>query len=80
MSFRNSRPELFYKKGVLKNFTKFTGEHLCQSLWRRCFPVKVKFLRTSFFIEHIWWLLLELGNYFQLLFKTFSRNFCVLDL
>ena len=21
-------PEMFYKKGVLKNFTKFTGKHL----------------------------------------------------
>ena len=29
---RNSRPEVFYKKGVLGNFTKFTGKHLCQSL------------------------------------------------
>ena len=25
-------PEVFYKKGVLKNFAKFTGKHLCQSL------------------------------------------------
>ena len=24
-------PEVFCKKGVLKNFTKFTGKHLCQS-------------------------------------------------
>ena len=26
-------PEMFYKKGVLKNLTKFTGKHLCQSLF-----------------------------------------------
>ena len=26
-------PEVFYKKGVLKNFAKFTGKHLCQSLF-----------------------------------------------
>ena len=26
---RSSRPEVFYKKGVLRNFTKFTGKHLC---------------------------------------------------
>ena len=25
--------EVFYKKGVLKNFTIFTGKHLCQSLF-----------------------------------------------
>ena len=26
-------PEVFYKKGVLKNFAKFPGKHLCQSLF-----------------------------------------------
>ena len=30
---RSSRPELFCKKGDLKNFTKFTGKNLCQSLF-----------------------------------------------
>ena len=30
---RSSRPELFCKKCVLKNFTKFTGKHLRQSLF-----------------------------------------------
>ena len=29
---RSSRPEVFYEKGVLRNFVKFTGKHLCQSL------------------------------------------------
>ena len=28
---RTSHPEVFRKKGVLKNFAKFTGKHLCQS-------------------------------------------------
>ena len=51
-------PELFYKKAVLKNFTKFTGKHLIRSLFfnkvkkssrQRCFPVNfAKFLRTAF--------------------------------
>ena len=41
------------KKGVLRNFARFTGRHLCQSLflnsWHRCFPVNfAKFLRTPF--------------------------------
>ena len=26
-------PRVFYKIGVLKNFTKFTGRHLCQSFF-----------------------------------------------
>ena len=31
--FRSSRPGVFCKKGVLRNFAKFTGKHLCQSLF-----------------------------------------------
>ena len=30
---RSSRPKVFCKKGVLSNFAKFTGKHLCQSLF-----------------------------------------------
>ena len=30
---RSSRPEVFCKKDILRNFTKFTGKHLCQSLF-----------------------------------------------
>ena len=30
--YRSSRLEVFSRKGVLRNFKKFTGEHLCQSL------------------------------------------------
>ena len=58
------------RKGVLRNFAKFTRKYLCQSLlfnkvaglrlWHRCFPVNfAKFLRTLFSIEHLWWLLLH---------------------
>ena len=51
---RSSRPEVFCKK-VLRNFAKFTGKHLCHSL----FFNKVaglnfaKFLRTHIFIENL---------------------------
>ena len=31
--FRSSRPEVFYKKGVLGYFAKFTGKHPCKSLF-----------------------------------------------
>ena len=30
---RSSRPEVFCKKGVLKNLTKFTEKHLCHGLF-----------------------------------------------
>ena len=31
--FRNSCPDVFFKKGALKIFSKFIGKHLCQSLF-----------------------------------------------
>ena len=54
--FKSSHQRCFVRKGVLRNFAKFTGKHLCQSLfliklqaWHRCFPVNfAKFLRTPF--------------------------------
>ena len=30
---RSIRPDVFCKVGVLRNFSKFTGKHLCQSLF-----------------------------------------------
>ena len=32
---RNSRPGVFFKKGALRNFVKFTGKHLRQSRYAR---------------------------------------------
>ena len=69
---RSSRPKVFCKKNVLKNFSKFTGKHLHQRLFfnkvadlklsHRYFPVNFKkFLRTSYFIKHLRWLLLHLS-------------------
>ena len=37
---RSSRPEVFCKTGVLRHFTKFTGKHLCQSLFFSCNFIK----------------------------------------
>ena len=50
-----SRPEMLCKKGVLRNFAKFTEKHLCHSLF---FNKVSKFLRTLFFTEHLRWLFL----------------------
>ena len=32
-NFQKKPPEMFCKKGVLRNFAKYTGKHLCQSLF-----------------------------------------------
>ena len=49
--FRSSRPEVFCKKGVLRNFAKFTGKHLCQSL----FFNKVAGLRSATLLKKRLW-------------------------
>ena len=44
---------MFFKIDVLKNFAIFTGKHLCWSLFYKIF-------KSSFFIEHLRWLLLQM--------------------
>ena len=41
--YRSSHLEVFCRKGVLRNFEKFTGKHLCQSL----LFIKIAGLRTG---------------------------------
>ena len=48
---RSSRPEVFCKKGVLRNFTKFTGKHLYQ----RLFFNKVAGLRRTTSLKKSLW-------------------------
>ena len=63
-------PEVFYKKGVLRNFPKFTGNHLCQRhsflinfIKKESLPQVLscefsEISKNTFFIEHLGWLLL----------------------
>ena len=71
---RSSRPEVFSRKSVLRNFAKFTGKYPClclraatllkKRLWHRCFPVNFAILlRTPSFTEHLRWLLLNVFNF-----------------
>ena len=45
---RSSHQRYSVKKGVLRNFAKFTGKHLCQSLFFN------KVGGGAFFTEHVW--------------------------
>ena len=47
--YRNSRPKIFCKKGVLKNFAKFTGKHLCQA--EACNFIKKETLAQGIFFS-----------------------------
>ena len=81
---RSSHQRCSMKKGVLRNFTKFTGKHLCQTLffskvagcnffkkrfWHKCFPVNfVKFLRKPY-LQNTSERLTSRSSRLQMLFK-----------
>ena len=54
MFYRSSRPDVFCKKGILRNFGKFTGKHKCQSLYlnkvagQACNFIKIETLTQVF--------------------------------
>ena len=62
---RSSRPDVFCKKGFLRNFAKFIGKHLCRpgTLFKkrltRVFSCEFcEISKNTFFTEHLRWLLL----------------------
>ena len=61
----NSRQEMFYKKGFLRDFVKYTEKHLCQGLLFKKETLAQVFScefceisKNNFFTEHLRWLLL----------------------
>ena len=71
--FRSIHQRCSVRKGVLRNFAKFTGKHLCQRLfpatilikrlWNRCFTVNfANFRRTPFLQKTSGWLLLTFNR------------------
>ena len=86
---RSSRLEVFCRKDVLRNFAKFTGKHLCQSLFlnkvagltvlkkrfrHRCFPVNfAKFLRIPLFTEHLWLKVFRHPGLLRLVYMIFTK-------
>ena len=61
----SSLPEVFCEKGVLENFSKFTGKNLNRSLFFNKVGGQVyscefrEIFKNAFFIEHLRWLLLN---------------------
>ena len=60
VNFRSSRPQVFYKREIPKNFTKFIGKPLCWTLWN---PAKLFSCDIS-------------GNFQELLFYRAPRDDC----
>ena len=65
---------MFYEKGVLRNFTKFTGKHLCQSL----FFNKVAGLRLATFLKKKLWHRCFAVNFAKFLRTPLDDCFCAL--
>ena len=57
MEIPEAATEVFCKKSCLRNFAKFTGKHMCQSLFfNKVAGLGLQFLRTPYLTEHLWWL------------------------
>ena len=67
---RSSRPEVFCKKGVLRNFTKITVKHPCQSL----FFNKVAGLRIANLLKERLWHKCFTVNFLKFLKNTFFHR------
>ena len=61
--FGSSHPKVFCKKGVLRNFAKFTGTHLCQS------PFLIKLQTPATLLKIRLW-----HRYFYVNFAKFLRT------
>ena len=64
---RSSHPAVFCKKGVLRYFTKFTGKHLCQSLYFN----KVAGMRPAALLNKRFWLMCFPVNFCEISKNTF---------
>ena len=51
---RSSRPDVFCEKFGLRNFAKFTGKHLRQSLFFNKVAGLKLISKNTFFTEHLW--------------------------
>ena len=63
-------PEVIVRKGVLRNFAKFTGKHLCQSL----FFNKVTYLRPAILLKKRLWYRCFPVNFEKFLRAPFWQN------
>ena len=63
--------QIFFVKSMKRNLLKAVAQRcsvknvFLERLWHNCFLVNfVKFLRTLFYIEHLWWLLLTYEKHY----------------
>ena len=54
ISLQKQPPEMFWKIGVLSNFTKFLVKHLCQSLFLQASASEKRDPETDVFMRNLW--------------------------
>ena len=74
---RSSRPDVFCKKRVLKNFAKFTGKHLCQSLFFKVAGGACNFIKKES-LEHLFFQNI-FGGYFCVAYITLNDPYNTLQ-
>ena len=70
LTYRSSHQKCSMKEGILRNFTKFTGKHLCQSL----FLNKVAGLTPATLLKKRLWHRYFPVNFVKFLRTTFLQN------
>ena len=68
------------KKGVLRNFAKFTGKHLCQSLFfNKIAGIACNFIKKRDSGTDVFWWILRIFLEHLFLHNTSSGCFCIFD-
>ena len=93
VSVQKQPPEVFYIKGVIKNFTKFTGKHLWQSLFfkneilAQVFSCEFcEIFKNTFLTEHLRLLLSvftchgDICYYYAIIYGSWMNIFCTFNL
>ena len=72
-SWQKQPPVVFYKEGVLKNFAKFTGKDLCQSLFNKVTGLRPDTMYATLLKKILWSRSLAL-NFAKFSRKSFLEN------
>ena len=74
LKYRSSRPGVSCKKGVLRNFAKFTGKHLCQSLFFNNVADLKKGVRPATLLKKRLWHKCFPVNFEKFLYISFTEH------
>ena len=74
LKYSSSRPDVFFKKGVLRNFARFIGKHLCQSLFFNNVVDLKKGVRLATLLKKRLWHRCFPVNFAKFLYISFTEH------